>query len=83
MADNKIFVPHELKTAEIDVENKIFRVNGEDFGKDCTGFSISCNSGDRDKWFDIQMCIFGEVLFHPTYDFDGKKTSEKVNRKPV
>lgn len=81
--DSKIFTPHELKTIEVDVEKKIFRVNGEDFGKGCSGFSISCNTGDRDKWFDIQMRTFGEVLFHSTYDFDGKKTSEKVNGKPV
>lgn len=24
----KVFVPHELKTIEVDVEKKIFRVNG-------------------------------------------------------
>lgn len=38
----KLFVPHELKTIEIDIEKKIFKVNGEDFGSDCTGFSIGC-----------------------------------------
>lgn len=39
---NKIFVPHELKTIEVDTEKKIFRINGEDFGDGCTGFIISC-----------------------------------------
>lgn len=39
---SKIFVPHELKTIEVDAEKKIFRINGEDFGESCTGFSISC-----------------------------------------
>ena len=39
---NKIFVPHELKTIEVDTEKKIFRINGEDFGRECTGFMISC-----------------------------------------
>ena len=33
--------PRELKTVEIDVEKKIFRVNGEDFSK-VTGFKLSC-----------------------------------------
>ena len=32
---NKIFVPHELKTIEVDTEKKIFRINGEDFGREC------------------------------------------------
>ena len=31
---SKIFVPHELKTIEVDTEKKIFRINGEDFGED-------------------------------------------------
>lgn len=39
---NKIFVPHELKTIEVDTEKKIFRINGEDFGRECTGFMIFC-----------------------------------------
>lgn len=40
---DKVFVPHELKTIEIDVEKKILHINGEDFGKECTGFSIHCS----------------------------------------
>ena len=43
---NKIFVPHELKTIEVDTEKKIFRINGEDFGEGCTGFMISCTPDD-------------------------------------
>lgn len=83
MAENKIFTPHELKTIEVDVEKKIFRVNGEDFGKNCTGFSISCEVGNRDEWFRVLMRISQDTIFDSKYDFDGKKTSEKVNRKPV
>lgn len=49
MEERKIFVPHELKTIEIDVEKKIFRVNGEDFGKDCTGFSLYCSTNHSDE----------------------------------
>lgn len=42
----KIFVPHELKTIEVDTEKKIFKINGEDFGDGCTGFLISCTPDD-------------------------------------
>ena len=43
---NKIFTPHELKTIEVDTEKKTFRINGEDFGEGCTGFTISCTPGE-------------------------------------
>ncbi len=49
-----IFIPHELKTIEVDTEKRIFRVNGEDFGKGCTGFRIECRRYDE---FDIRMEI--------------------------
>ena len=48
----RIFVPHELKTIEVDVEKKIFRINGEDFGRGCTGFSITCYGYQE---FDIRV----------------------------
>lgn len=70
----KFFVPHELKTIEVDAENKIFRINGEDFGKGCTGFSIHCYSY---KDFDIRVEIDTTVTF-ATYGENQKKTSEKV-----
>ena len=57
---NKIFALHELKTIEVDAEKKIFRVNGEDFGKDCTGFSITCHSYDS---FDIRIEVDTTVRF--------------------
>lgn len=41
---SKIFIPHELKTLTVDTEKRSFRINGEDFGKDCTGFTITCMS---------------------------------------
>ena len=41
---DKIFVPHELKTIEVDTEKKVFKVNGEEFGRDCAGFTITCHS---------------------------------------
>lgn len=56
---NKIFIPHELKTIEVDAEKKIFRINGEDFGDGCTGFMISCTPDDFriDMEVDTKLCI--------------------------
>lgn len=45
----QIFIPRELKTIEVDTEKKIFRVNGEDFGKGCSYFMISCDAADGYK----------------------------------
>ena len=82
MEEKKIFVPHELKTIEIDTENKIFRVNGEDFGKRCTGFSIDC-SVDRDKkeFFKVDTSIKTTIKF-ANYDRNGNKTSEGEQHLP-
>ena len=49
---SELFVPHVLKTIEVDVEKKIFRINGEDFGRGCTGFRIECFDYGA---FDIRM----------------------------
>ena len=56
----KIFTPHELRTIEVDVEKKIFRVNGEDFGVGCTYFAISCDGADD---FKVEMHINTTVEF--------------------
>ena len=57
---DKIFIPHELKTIEVNTEKKIFRVNGEDFGKDSTGFWIYCKRYDT---FDIRLEVDSTVHF--------------------
>lgn len=64
---SKIFVPHELKTIEVDTEKKIFRINGEDFGEGCTGFLISCAPGE----FKIRVEIDTMVEF-ANYSGKGK-----------
>lgn len=69
---NKIFTPHELKTIEVDAEKKIFRINGEDFGNDCTGFSIHCRRFDN---FELRVEVDTTVCFS-TYGFDQQKTGE-------
>ncbi len=78
MEENKIFVPHELKTIEIDVEKKIFRVNGEDFGKRCDKFYIYCSTQhDREpsEFLKVDMRIGTQIAFG-SYDNKGNKTSE-------
>lgn len=57
---DKIFVPHELKTIEVDAEKKIFRINGENFGEDCTGFTITCHGYNS---FDIRVEVDTTVRF--------------------
>lgn len=78
----EIFTPHELKTIEVDVEKKIFRVNGEDFGHGCTKFSIYCDAGrDAKEFLRVDMRIETEIKF-ASYDQNGKKTSEKERHLP-
>lgn len=55
----QLFVPHELKTIEVDTEKKIFRVNGEDFGKGCSYFMISCDAADGYK---VRLEIDAKVI---------------------
>lgn len=89
----KIFVPHELKTIEVDAENKIFKINGEDFGEGCTGFTITCQRYDS---FDIRVEVDTTVNFvsirdgkcvsdteHPVRDSwysDGQETGNKAEQ---
>lgn len=71
-----IFTPHELKTIEVDVEKKIFRVNGEDFGEGCTEFSISCSAErNTDEFLNVNMRIESDVHFS-TYNEKGEKTTD-------
>lgn len=69
---SRFFVPQELKTIEVDAEKKIFRINGEDFGKNCTGFSIRCNRYDD---FEVRVEIDTTVVF-ATYKENQQKDSE-------
>ena len=80
MEENKIFVPHELKTIEIDVEKKIFRVNGEDFAKNCDSFSFTCQTGKFDEWFKVGMGVHTDIKY-ASYDFDGKKSKEEESKR--
>ena len=68
-----IFTPHELKTIEVDVEKRIFNVNGEPFGGNCTAFSISCNATDGYK---IRMEIDTTVHLASYSMHDGEKETD-------
>lgn len=83
MEERKIFVPHELKTIEIDVEKKIFRVNGEDFGRQCEEFILRCSAnraGGLSEWLRLSLETKQWISF-ANYDFNGKKTNEESHKK--
>lgn len=57
---SNIFIPHELKTIEVDTKEKNFKINGEEFGRGCTGFTITCQRYDS---FDIRVEVDATVRF--------------------
>lgn len=59
-SEQKVFLPHQLKTIEIDAENRTFKVNGEEIGNVCTGFTITC---DAIKGFNIRMELDARVEY--------------------
>ena len=77
--DAKVFsdMPNVLKTIEVDVEKKIFNVNGEPFGRRCTGFTISCAAGEG---FEILMDVNTTVRLF-TYKMNGEKKADYVRPK--
>lgn len=79
--DAKIFseVPNELKTIEVDVEKKTFKVNGVPFGNRCTHFYISCTGGEG---FNVKMELDTEVQF-ASYGIEGKKLDSWVRERSM
>lgn len=77
--DAKIFseVPNELKTIEVDVEKKIFKVNGVPFGDRCTHFYISCEGGEG---FKVKMEIDTTVQL-ASYGMNGEKLDSQVRER--
>lgn len=74
--------PRELKTVEIDVEKKIFRVNGEDFSR-VTGFSLMCSEPRKEEkdWFRVILNLESNISYTSEYDISGKETSKEEWRK--
>ena len=75
MSGGNLFPPMELKTIEVDVEKKIFNVNGKPFGEGCTGFSISCEASEGYK---IRMEIDTTVHLASYALADGKKEVDRT-----
>ena len=73
---NQLLVPQKLETIEVDVSKKIFRINGKDFGKDCTGFRISCST----KGFDVVMELDTTVRY-VGYSRRGEKEFDKTKER--
>lgn len=67
--------PNELKTIEVDVEKRIFKVNGEPFGENCTGFSISCDANDG---YTLRMEIDTTVHLASYAMHNGKKKTDRT-----
>lgn len=70
---------HKLKTIEIDIENRIFKVNGENFGSGCDGFRIDvfrieCATG-RDGEYRIYVVINNRTNFAGAFDLLGNPTN--------
>lgn len=78
--DKKVFTPHELKTIEVDVEKKIFRVNGEDFGEDCENFIIKCDANNENSFFEVTMNV-GTVVKFSSYDWNGEKINDYTRKR--
>lgn len=69
-------VPQEIKTLEVDVEKKIFKLNGVDFGDGCDYFEISCTGEDG---FKIRMELSKRIIC-ANYGFDNALKEPPVVR---
>lgn len=69
--------PNQLSTIDVDVEKKIFLVNGEPFGKGCSGFVISCDTRDG---FKVKMMLKSSIKL-ATYEINGKKKKDYTFEK--
>ena len=75
MKQNELIPPMELKTIEVDVEKKIFKVNGKDFGRCATGFMISCEAA---VGYQITMEIESTVRIAEYRMSDGQKPTDRT-----
>ena len=63
---NNIFDKKVLKTLEIDLEKKIFKVNGEDFGKYCYEYDIFITHKNNE--ISVQFNRHGRIVFENIYN---------------
>lgn len=77
-ARERLIPDGNFETLEIDVKNKILRINGRDFARGTTSFRLYCDSSNKpDEWWKISMGIDTKVVYTANYDIDGNKTSEE------
>lgn len=71
--------PRELKTVEIDVEKKLFLVNGEDFGKVARGFVLACTEprDEESDWFRVTLNLITDLCYSGNYGLDGKLSKKE------
>ena len=69
-----IMTPHELKTLEIDIEKKIFKINGEEFGKGCRFLEIICSPPE----WEFKVLIDRPIEFSTIYNLKGKEKSRTL-----
>lgn len=75
----RLILPKKLKTVELDFENKIFCINGEDIGHDCMDFSLTCNKGEGD-YLTAHMNL-NNLVQYANYDFKGNRTLKGIEQK--
>lgn len=63
------FIPKELKTLEIDIENKTFKINGENFGQKCQYLKIECLPPE----WKFKVSVTKSIEFYGKYDIKGDK----------
>lgn len=67
-------IPQEIKTLEVDVEKKIFRLNGIDFAEGCDFFSVECQGGEG---FRVRMELNKKIVC-TNYDFWNRKRTSAI-----
>lgn len=65
----EIFMPKELKTLEINIENKTFKINGENFGSKCQYLKIECSTPE----WKFKVSVTKTIEFYGKYDIKGDK----------
>lgn len=69
-------MPNELKTIEIDVEKKVFKINGADVGYWTTDVAINVGGSG----FLVYVDLYTRARF-ANYDMSGKKTDDRSYEK--
>ena len=72
---DELLPPRELGTLFIDVKNKKFLINGEEFGKRCKSITIRCNPPE----WEFRVIIDRPIEFRATFDSNGKEKNRTLS----